>query len=383
AILLLHRPAPTPRETPRMPTSTPRPIARLLLPAMALLAAATAPALSQASEFQLDESGDWTQTQAPEPGSDAAIMAEATALIAEGEPGKAHDILSDWLDEHKRTRNEHIAQAYYLRGVARLERQREYKALFDFEAIIRDYPSSPFFLKAVEHEYNIGLDYINGLRRRFLGFRFENARPTGEELLIRTQERVPGSQLAEEAAMQLADHYYNRRELKLAAEMYAIFRRNYPDSPRVERAMLREIESNIARFKGPRYDGSGLLDAKLLIEQYQRDYPASSLRAGITEGLDAWIDESAALQALDTARWYLKVNDEPSARFVLARLIPRHPATDAADEALDLMIERGWIEFDSQPTVDPTTATDAEPSSDGEQADPADQDQEHAPEQTP
>ncbi len=299
--------------------------------------------LAQTSQFELEESGQWTQTNAPEPGSDAAIMADAARYIAQGNPEKAQKILSKWLDEHKRTRNDFIAQAYYLRGVARLDRGREYKALFDFEAVIQDYPSSPYFLKAVEHEYNIGIDYINGLKRRFLGMRFENARPTGEELLIRTQERVPGSQLAEQAAMALADHYYRIRELKLAAEMYSIFRENYPNSDRVRQAMLREIEANIARFKGPRYDGSGLVDAKLLIEQYQLQYPGESIRSGITDGLNAWIDESAAQQVLDTARWYLKVNDDTSARFVLARLIRRHPATDAADEAIDIMIDRGWL----------------------------------------
>ena len=324
---------------PRMPQST-----RLLAILTIMLAT---PAMAQTSEFQLDETGDWAQTAAPEPGTDAYIMAEATRLIAEEKPGKASSMLGDWLETNKRTRNDYIAQAYYLHGLARFNNGREYKALFDLEAIIQDFPESPYFLKAVELEYQIGLDYINGKKRRFLGMRMENARPTGEELLIRTQERVPGSALAEEAAMQLADYYYSRRELKLAAEMYAIFRENFPESPRVQRAMLREIEANIARCKGPRYDGSGLLDAKLLIEEYQRAFPADAIRSGITEGLNAWIDESAAQQVLDTARWYLKVYDEASARFTLARLVRRHPATDAADEALDLMIERGWVVFAS------------------------------------
>lgn len=335
-----------------MPTT--RHLARLVTIA-ALLAHSSAKA--QSSEFTLDDSGDWEQTQAPEPGSDAAIMAEATKLIAENKPGKASEMLDEWLDEHKRSRNPYIPQAYYLHALARYNNDREYKALFDLEAIIVDYPGSEYFLKAVELEYQIGLEYIRGKKRRFLGMRIENARPTGEELIIRTQERVPGSELAEEAAMILADHFYKRRELKLAAEMYSIFRQNFPSSPRVQRAMLREIEANIARFKGPRYDGSGLLDAKLLIEEYQRKFPADAIRSGITDGLMSWIDESAAQQVLDTARWYLRVNDEPSARFVLARLVRRHPATDAADEALGIMIEKGWIVFDDESPID-TDETD-------------------------
>jgi outer membrane protein assembly factor BamD (BamD/ComL family) len=339
--------------------TTTRQLARIIT-----IAALTLPtaAMAQSSEFELTESGEWTQTEAPEPGTDAAFMAEMTKLIAEGNPGRASDELGSWLEYNKRTRNAYIPQAYYLHAVARYDNDREYKALFSLESIIQDYPDSPYFIRAVELEYKIGLEYINGKKRRFLGMRIEGARPTGEELIIRTQERVPGSDLAQEAAMVLADHYYKRRELKLAADMYSIFRQNYPDSPRVQRAMLREIEANIARFKGPRYDGSGLLDAKLLIEEYQRQFPADAIRSGITEGLDAWIDESAAQQVLDTARWYLRVDDDASARFVLARLIRRHPATDAADEALDIMLNQGWVTFEpvSAETDEPEPEADSD-----------------------
>lgn len=332
-----------------------------ILIALAMTSLVTTSASAQASEFELEDSGDWAQTNTPEPGTDAAVMADASRYLAQGKPDKAKSILSKWLDTNKRTRNEYIAQAYYLRGVARVDQGREYKALFDFEAIIRDFPSSPYFLKAVEQEFDIGADYINGLKRRFLGVRYESARPTGEELLIRTQERVPGSQLAERAALLLADHYYQRRELKLAAEMYSIFRQNFPRSDKVRQAMLREIEANIARFKGPRYDGSGLLDAKLLIEQYQSMFPGESIRSGIAEGLDAWIDESAAQQVLDTAQWYLKVHDTTSTRFYLARLIRRHPATDAADEALDIMLEQGWLVFESETETQTESPSESSP----------------------
>tara|TARA_R110002095_G_scaffold130300_2_gene113011 strand:+ start:239 stop:1261 length:1023 start_codon:yes stop_codon:yes gene_type:complete len=301
------------------------------------------------TESELTESGDWQTTSAPEPGSDQAVLAEAQRLIAEGNPAGASSKLSSWIEKNKRSRTPHIAQAYYLRGLARLEDDREYKALFDFELVIRDYSDSEYYTKAIEREYDIAILYINGLKRRFLGVRFESGRPIGEELLIRTQERLPGSKLAETAALDLANHYYKNRRLKLAAEMYEIFRINHPDSRNLRYAMLREIECNISRFKGPRYDGSGLLDAKILIEQYQRDYPGESIRSGITDGLNAWIDESAAQQALDTAKWYLKTNDKPAAKFILARLLRRHPATIAADHGLQIMLDNDWLTLDEEP----------------------------------
>jgi outer membrane protein assembly factor BamD (BamD/ComL family) len=301
------------------------------------------------TETELTEDGTWQSTATQDLDPDAQIMADAQQYIAEGNPGKAVSKLSNWIEKNKRKRTPYIAQAYYLRGLARLENNREYKALFDFELVIRDFSDTIYYTKAVEREYDISKLYINGLKRRFLGVRFESGRSIGEELLIRTQERLPGSQLAEAAALDLANNYYKRRKLKLAAEMYEIFRTNHPDSRNLRYAMLREIECNIARFKGPRYDGSGLLDAKLLIEEYRKKYPGESIRSGVTDGLDGWVDESAAQQALDTAKWYLKTNDLPSAKFILARLLRRHPATIAADHALQIMLDNDWLFFDDQP----------------------------------
>jgi len=319
-------------------------------PTILLIAALTWSAHAQSTEFELDDSGSFTQTSAPEPGSDEWVMSEAQRLIAEDKPGKASSLLTDWIEEHKRRHNDTLPQAYYLRGIARTANNDEYKALFDFEAVIRDYPETPYYQLAIEREYETALRYLGGLKQKLFGLRVESGRPTGVEIIIRVQERLPGSALAETAALELANYYYKRRELKLAAEMYEIFRENYPESTQTRFAMLREIECNIARFKGPRYDGSGLLDAKLLIEDYRARFPAESIRSGITEGLEAWIDESAAQQALDTARWYLKTDDPTSAKFILARLIRRHPATIAADDALDLMLEQGWLTFDEDTT---------------------------------
>ena len=340
--LLFHplSPSPSSPSYPCIVTQNP-----LILIVLALI---SAQAFAQ-TETELSDDGTWQSTTTQDLGPDAQIMADAQRSIAEGDPGKAVSKLSKWLEKNKRTRSTHIAQAYYLRGLAHLQNDREYKALFDFELVIRDFSDSEYYTKSVHREYDIAKLYLAGLKRRFLGVRFETGRPIAEELLIRTQERLPGSQLAETAALDLANHYYDRRQLKLAAEMYEIFRINHPNSRDLRYAMLREIECNIARFKGPRYDGSGLLDAKLLIEQYRLNYPGESIRSGVTDGLDAWIDESAAQQALDTAEWYLKTNDLPSAKFILARLLRRHPATIAANQALDLMLEHQWLTFDDSP----------------------------------
>ena len=291
--------------------------------------------------YELDDSGAWVQTAAPEPGSDAAVMAEARRLIVEERTGEAISLLDEWLLQHQRSANPYVPEALLLRGDAKVAADNEYSALVEYEAVTM-FPESPHFVTALEREYEIALRYLNGLRRKFLGFRVEDARSTGEELMVRIQERLPGSRLAEQAAIELADYYYRRRDMPMASDMYEIFTRNFPDSPYRRWAMQRWIYSSLARYKGPRHDTTGLVDARNLIEDFRDQYPQDAESAGINEALLTRVDESLGDKQLETARWYLHRGDDPSARYTLRRLVRDHPQTVAAVEALRVLRERGW-----------------------------------------
>lgn len=321
---------------------------------VAVLSAGFAPgAGGQAKEMELDESGEFRETRVPEPGSDEATIAKARELLANDRPSEARSVLSNWIEEHAREDNLYLAEAYRLRGDAITASGNEYKALYDYEAVALQFPASPEFVTALEREFEIGMKYLNGLRRKFFGIRFENATGIGEELLVRIQERLPKSQLAEQAAIELADYYYRVREMEMAAEMYGIFLTNFPESQHRKHAMQRRIYSNIARFKGPRYDAAPLIEAQYLVEGFAQTYPADAQAAGLNDALVARLDESLAAQMLNTARWYLKQKDPTSARVMLQRLLREHPGTLAASRGTEIMVERGWL---ARPAEDPAAA---------------------------
>ena len=310
---------------------------------------ASAAPVASAQEFILNDRGEFVADSSPEPGTDEWTLAQAAAALARDEPSKARELLDPWIEAHKRTDNPLLARAYLLRGDALVMEHDEYLALYDYEAVIKQFPDSESFPTAVVREMDIAQKYLDGMKRKLWGlFRVESARRLGEELMIRVQERMPGSKVSEEAAIRLAEHYYKTRRLALAAEMFDIFRTNYPDSEYGKQALLGQIYANIAQFKGPSYDASKLVDAGLLLDRFVREYPADALKDGIAEGLGARIDESSAQQMLETARWYLRRDDEPSARFMFKRLLRRHPSTGAAQSALRIMQDRGWIESPRQ-----------------------------------
>lgn len=321
-------------------------MARLRINLVLSVAAAlmVSPFTARAQEFILDDRGEFVPESTPEPGTDEWTLAEAASAIARDEPGRARELLDPWIEAHKRTDHPLLARAYLLRGDARVMQRDEYVALYDYEAIIKQFPDSESFPTAVIREMDIAQKYLDGMKRKLWGlFRVESGRRLGEELMIRVQERMPGSKVAEEAAIRLAEHYYATRRLGLAAEMFDIFRTNYPDSEYAKQALLGQIYANVAQFKGPSYDASKLIEARLLLDRFVRAYPADALKEGIAEGLSARIDESRAQQMLETARWYLRRGDEPSARFMFKRLLRRHPSTGASQAALRIMQARGWM----------------------------------------
>jgi len=309
---------------------------------------------AQGTEFQLDEKGQWVAKPGKPLDADEALMLRARELLADNKPGQAESILTPWIDAHKSSENKNLPEAYLLRGDAITADGNEYEALYDYEAVIKGYPATEQYRRAIERELEIGIKYVYGLKRKWFGLRWSDATDIGEELLVRTQERLPGDELAERAGIELADYYYRTRELRLASEAYEIFLANFPKSRYADRARQRRIYANIARFKGPNYDASGLTDAKVLIEEYAATDPIGAQRAGLSDAMIARLDESAAAQILEKAKWYMTRGDPVGARSSLRRLIAKHPQTVAARTGLQMVESRGWS-LDARPVPRPET----------------------------
>ncbi|MHC4810259.1 MAG: outer membrane protein assembly factor BamD [Planctomycetota bacterium] len=318
--------------------SRPRPRWRLLAASPIAVAVLGLAGLAHAQEYRLGDDDQWTQVSEPDPGSPAAQLQRIRARLADGDWDRVEFLATRWIETnpgHPLT-----PEAYLLRGDALFGRGDQYDALFDYEYLVRAFPGSDAFGRALEREYRIACNFLAGRKRKILGLRIASAVEEAEELLIRVQERLPGSRLAEQAAITLADHYFAQRRMKLAAEMYAIFLRNHPRSVDVPKARKRLIAANLAGFAGPEFDASGLIEARTRIEDLVADDPASVADLDTTAILIR-IEESLAEKQLRTARWYARSGDPISAERVLRRLIRDRPRTAAAAEgarfALELM----------------------------------------------
>lgn len=288
--------------------------------------------LAQEQEFKLGPDDEWNLATDVDPASESGQLLLARRALIEDKPRRARDLATAFIDRHPNSPLQ--ANAYLIRGDAYIQEGDEYKALFDYEEIARGFPSSAVFVTALEREFEIATAYAHGLRRKLLGtFRILGTEDEAQELLIRIQERLPGSRLAEQAGMELADFYFRKRDLRMAAEAYDLFVENYPRSADVNKARLRLIYSYLADYRGPKYDASGLEEARLRLEDLRAREPGLAQRIGV-EALLVRIYESDARKLLVTAEWYLSIDDPISAEMTIQRLVRRYPDSIASLEAL-------------------------------------------------
>ena len=133
--------------------------------------------------------------------------------------------------------------------------------------------------------------------------------------------------------MTLADFYFARHRMTLAAEMYGIFVENFPQSEQLDKARKRLIYAHLASFKGPEFDPAGLYEARTRLRELKITAPALAEEIG-ADALLTRIDESDAMKLLEMSRWYRRTGDPIAAELAIRRLVRDHPRSAATTEAM-------------------------------------------------
>ena len=287
-------------------------------------------------QYILTDEDTWQAEQFIDPTGPEGRLAVARRALAEGDYVRAEHLAGAWIEGHEH--HPLLPEAYLVRGDALNAQASLYKALFDYELIARAYPGSELFVLALQREYQIAQRFGAGYKRKLWGMRIIDASDEAEELLIRIQERLPGSRLAEQAAMELADFYFRRRQMDLAVDMYSIFIENYPDSQWISKARRRLIYAHLATFKGPEFDIAGLREARSRLNELKAMEPSIAQQIG-ADGLLNRIDESDARKLLGIARWYKRTGDPIAAEMTVRRLVRQYPRSLAINEALRMIGE--------------------------------------------
>jgi hypothetical protein len=172
-----------------------------------------------------------------------ADLQTARAAFDQRKYEEAADVVTLWLARGDGT-DARVAVALLLRGDARVAMKDLWHALFDYEAIARDHAATPEFRAALERELEMAIKLVHGqIADPRFGDAKESANDYGRELLTRVCERLPGSDLAETAMWELAQHYERDGQAAIAAEVYGMLVSDFPKSSKCDaaREKVREL----------------------------------------------------------------------------------------------------------------------------------------------
>jgi outer membrane protein assembly factor BamD (BamD/ComL family) len=303
---------------------------RIFAAAWAVLLLTASVSHGQKETWEYDN-GQWPQVNdaTPRAVSDPVID-EAEKYLARGDPKSARQILLAW--EHTHKDSPVRDRAVFLIGQSYYQEDDRILAFYYLDEVMDEYPASALFFPALQKQYDIGVDYLNGHKRRFLGLPILPAEDEAVEMLYRVQERSPGSNLAEKALLKTADYYYNSSQFDFAEDAYAAFVREYPRSPDVQRARLRQAFSSLAQFTGLRFDATPIIDARAQLLDIEHQYPKLADDENVQAVIDQ-IDSAFAAKLYVTADFFIRTGEPQAAAYYFRFLIDTYGSSPEAGRA--------------------------------------------------
>jgi outer membrane assembly lipoprotein YfiO len=276
--------------------------------------------------------GRWLEVPRPttQPTVDEPALDEAEQYLSRRNPDAAKKILVEWEKSHKHSPVRD--RCIFLFAEVYFQKDNRIKSFFYCDELMDEYPESKLFQSALQKQFDIALDYLNGYKDKFLGMRILDEGSEAVQMMWRIQQRSPGSPLAEKGLHATADYYYNDSQYDLAEDAYNAYIQNYPGSEQIPRIKLRAAFSSLAQFRGVRFDASNLIDARAQLIVLQKEYPDLAAEENVQTVLDQ-IDSAFAKKLLDQGEFYQRTHEPRGAAYEFRFLAQTYPASPEAASA--------------------------------------------------
>jgi outer membrane protein assembly factor BamD (BamD/ComL family) len=221
--------------------------------------------------------------------------------------GEAEDAFQAFIDRHPESElSEHAAFAI----TEILFAQEEYKDTFNrYKQFLKDYPISEHLPVIEENLYTMGMAYIEGRKKGFLGI--FGGEGIGIDILEKLIETFPRGRRGVDATRVLGNYYYDRADWPEAIAEYEELRKNYPESEWKSLADYRIAAAYFNQIRGADYDRSIIDKAREEYSSYIRLHPEGNQIAVAKEKLRT-TREMLAEKDYRIAKFYV-FNDKPDA----------------------------------------------------------------------
>jgi outer membrane assembly lipoprotein YfiO len=312
---------------------------------IALIVAAQAFTLADAprEQFTLSPEGNWQRVEKPDENPSSSPPVDAVAdstldsvqtLIDRQQFGAARGRLVDWLRSN--TSSPARDRALLMTASAFVGTDDRIRGFYYCDELMDTYPESVYYAAALQLQFEIADVYLNGQRDRLIGMPLLNRDDEAVEMLFRIQQRSPGSPLADKSLLRTADHYWKDGQFDLAADTYGFYAKTYPRSPLTPSVQVREAYSNLAQFKGPRYDLEPIVNARTQMSSIAATYPDLASAEEMGTKIEQ-ADRQIARRMYLNADFYRRTGKPTAAAYLCKRLIAAYPSLPEAADAQKLL----------------------------------------------
>jgi outer membrane protein assembly factor BamD (BamD/ComL family) len=283
-----------------------------------------------AQTFRIDDRGRWTQTTGNDEEQFLLRVAEMKKLVDEGKPGKvkkaAKQLKADFPQIAGEDFNAFVAAEVLLAKGKLTDAVRGYNKLLD------EYPKSNLRDAALERQFQVATEYLAGRKKRILPLIWVRSFDEGVKIMEKISDRTGSADIAKRALLAAVKSYESRKMYNEAYLEWSQISTRWPTGQTGRDALLGMARNKYATYRGPQYDGSGLISAKSYYENFKLRYPQDAKELKVDEILTK-INEQLAEKNLLIARYYGRTGSVEQANMYNQMVLDTWPNTKAAQEA--------------------------------------------------
>lgn len=222
-----------------------------------------------------------------------------------------------------------VPDAGYYGGLSFEKDQNYYKAYLLYTRVIGQYPNSKRNPQIIEHMYNIGVLFLNGAKRKVMGFEVLPAITTSQQIFLSIITHAPYSAYGDDAQFQLGQAYKKMGNYSMAVEAFGDLLKKHSDSSLISRAQYEIAICSLQASKPAAYEQETTEKAIKEFEDFMGELPPDDLKQ---EAHEAILDLQGrkAKHDYDIAKYYESRGEYLSALIYYESVVNSYPGTEWA-----------------------------------------------------
>lgn len=272
-------------------------------------------------------------------------IADLKTLVKEGDVSEVKDALKQIKDEFPDRVGPDIE--LFVLGETRYWQDRYGKALVKYEKLLKDYPGSEYAGLALQREFDMAQEYLEGRKKVVLGFIPLSGSAEGIELMEKVSDRAGLDEpngVGLRAAIRVAEYYEAQEKYIEAYLKWSEIASYWETGPIGKRALYRMAEDNLAAYNYPpeelraNYDASKLTTAKTYYQKFLLLYPEEARQNEVPQKIEQ-IDEQMAQKQYTIGQYYRRTGEKRAANLYFDMVVQNWPKTEAAALAKEALEE--------------------------------------------